>query len=115
MIMMALLGLGEYFDRLLAFVRVQLAWLVGQVTGWFQGMFASLRAMGDSELASIVGALKTAIPSSTAVWDNALEWIPIANHYFPLSESIALLSAYGGLWATVVGYRLVKSWIPFVK
>lgn len=81
---------------------------------FFQWFFGMIRVLGDTILASLFSVVSSLVPAapSLASWNTVLEGI---NYFFPLSESIVMLTAYGVLWTGLVSYRLKKSWLPSVS
>lgn len=87
-------------------------WLADQITGWFGAFFELLRSFGDSAIASMKTAALAAVPSMSGPWVDLQ--INRANGFFPLSETVSLMTVYLGLWALVWAYKFIKSWIPTV-
>lgn len=88
-------------------------WALERLGGVLEAVLAKIALLGETVLGGLMLAVSTAFPEvDPAAISDVLGQ---ANYLFPVSESVGLLTLYGGLWALCVGYRAVKSWIPTVS
>lgn len=92
-------------------------WLYTKLTTWLLTFFAALKSLGDSILIWLAGQADTLLPDAVTALgsSDSQELLSHINYFFPLSEAVVLVLAYAALWVLVLGYKLVKSWIPTVS
>jgi phage-related protein len=82
--------------------------VITMVAGWLWFVCTSLVDMVGDVATTI---LEVIIPG-TAINQGIATYSSLANTFVPLSEAMAFLVGYLGLHLALMGYRLVKSWIP---
>ncbi len=89
-------------------------WLYGKLVELWDQIWTVVRSLGDTLLEALISAASSMFPDVAAGWSLHSGIIAQANYFFPLSETLALATVLFGLWVLVLGYKLVKSWIPTV-
>jgi hypothetical protein len=64
-------------------------------------------------LSEAVGALSSLVmPQSNVSASGVGNFLAVANHFFPVEEMFALMTAISVVWVIAISYRLIKSWLP---
>lgn len=87
-------------------------WLLDAAKALLSWLLESLRSSGDSLIQAALGVVASFLPDLVGELGSWEAYAEAANFFFPLSETLALASAYGTLWSVVRGVRLAKSLIP---
>lgn len=90
-------------------------WLLSHLIAWFYSFFGVIRALGESAIDTILTQVATHFPDSAGAMSSISTTLAQINFFCPLSETVTMSGAFLGLWAVVVAYKLVKSWIPTVS
>jgi len=112
-LMLAETGWGP-FRWLAEKIREAIDWGFGKVVELWDQIWSVIRSLGDTLLEALITAAGSAFPDVASGWTLHSGVIAQMNYFFPLSETLALATGLFGLWVLVLGYKLVKSWIPTV-
>jgi hypothetical protein len=88
-------------------------WLADKLTGWLWDLLVNLRVKGETMLSDVVTPALSHIPGLDPV--SVHSSLAGINYFFPLGETVAMISALAALWSMVNTYRTIKSWIPFLS
>lgn len=81
-------------------------WLADTLARWFWAALEWLQQAGVDVANGILGTLTHYLPDLAPLLSAHAVWIERINVFFPLTETVALASAYFGLWCLVNAARL---------
>lgn len=90
-------------------------WLLAGAKKLLTTLFAAVKTVGDAIIAGLLSGIGALLPNAGAQLASVGTLLGQINHFFPLSETVALAATLGALWVLVWGYKVVKSWIPTVS
>jgi hypothetical protein len=90
-------------------------WLLGELVEVWDTIVANLRGLGDAAIEEVLDYVASAFPSLTGISSSTSTLLGQMDYFVAINEALVAGAAYMALYAFVVTYKMVKSWIPLVS